>query len=322
MDHWTQKLKRLVDSDSTHGLGHTIEIGSSGNSLCLEPWEKLSKLLSLRPSMENLETPEWTQWIHQIVEDAYKCVEHNDCLEMILSTFGAELGSKAVRALKFIARPMMDCRMLRNIAYREPNFRSVRISVVPPTPKIGIVFQDCKISILDAWARLTCFKPTGEEAAILTPKNQWFRKACSKSYSLHAEMQLYVHHENHPPLTPTLPYIGCSKKTCLLCSGFLYGLPDPIGTRGRHGICYPAWCAPTSESKATKTALAELEKTLVIHARAYIDSRLGRKPNSPVHPAVAQSSLVSSIPDSAERVGNLDLASRAEKAQREIRCIM
>jgi hypothetical protein len=76
-------------------------------------------------------------------------------------------------------------------------------------------------------------------------------------------MQLFMRHEENAALTPTIYYFGCSKKACLLYDDFLQSLPNPIATRGRHGICYPAWGVPPSRSVGAEAALKELEKMLV-----------------------------------------------------------
>ncbi len=95
--------------------------------------------------------------------------------------------------------------------------------------------------------------------------NRYGREAASNrtSYSLHAEMQLFMRYEENATLTPTLYYFGYSKKACLLCDSFLQSLPSPIATRGRHGICYPAWGVPPLRSVGAEAALKELEKMLV-----------------------------------------------------------
>lgn len=73
--------------------------------------------------------------------------------------------------------------------------------------------------------------PTSE----LKYSSRYGREAASNrtSYSLHAEMQLFMRYEENAALTPTLYYFGRSKKACLLCDGFLQSLPSPIATRGR-----------------------------------------------------------------------------------------
>lgn len=79
-----------------------------------------------------------------------------------------------------------------------------------------------------------------------------------------------MHYDERGVLQPTLDYFGCSKKTCLLCETFLRALPSPIATRGRHGICYPAWGVPDSNSGDIEVAIQQLEKSLVAHIRRFL----------------------------------------------------
>ncbi|KAJ5179729.1 hypothetical protein N7492_002939 [Penicillium capsulatum] len=81
-------------------------------------------------------------------------------------------------------------------------------------------------------------------------------------------MQLVMHYEERSAPWPTQNYFGCSKRTCLLCETFLGTLPSPIATRGRHGVCYPAWAVPDSDSSAVKVAIERLKRYLITRIRA------------------------------------------------------
>ena len=204
---------------------------------------------------------------------------------MLRLAFKPEVTSKLWYALRFVARPILDCRMLCSIASHYPQFRDTRVSPIPPRPKTSIDLE-CRIDISEAWARLAGTKPPGSHDKILSVFRGQFKQDLAASYSLHAEIQLFMHYEDsRPRLTPTHSYFGCSKKSCLLCGTFLQVLPSPIATRGRHGICYPAWGIPQARSAEGKTALRLLEKELVSRIKFLLDSP------APVRKAYFQSNV-------------------------------
>jgi hypothetical protein len=128
---------------------------------------------------------------------------------------------------------------------------------------------------------------------VLEPYSNLFRSACSKAYGLHAEMQLVDHFNTGGAQCPTIDYFGCSKKSCFLCESFLQSLPSPVGTRGRHGICYPAWGIPCPTSTESAVALDNLKGILVAKIKSCLRNETGR-----LLAAVPQSTLVPEVPDS------------------------
>lgn len=121
-----------------------------------------------------------------------------------------------------------------------------------------------------------------------------FKTTCAKSFTSHAEMQLVLHCTDGYAPHPTLNYFGCSRKTCLLCEIFLGALPNPIATRGRHGVCYPAWAVPGSRSSTIQVAIESLEKNLIARIQGVVQGSMhgGQKHTAP---NVMQSGMVSSF---------------------------
>lgn len=230
----------------------------------------------------------------QIVKHAYECVASREVRDLLtrMST-ECSAGLKILDALRFVARPILDCRKLWYIARIYPQFRQARILHVPPQSNTNLNLKH-QIDIFEAWARLNSSAPSESEVKKIAEFGEHFRQDCNASYSLHAEMQLFMHHDGNPSLTPSLCYYGCSKKACLLCEGFLQSLPSPIVTRARHGRCYPAWGVPSSRSIDAQSALKSLEKLLVSRIKNVINtSRQGRKTQF-IQP-VRQSTCVSSF---------------------------
>ena len=65
-----------------------------------------------------------------------------------------------------------------------------------------------------------------------------------KPLNIHAEMQVlfFLLDSERNGIQP-FPYLGISKKKCLLCGHFIADLPD-FETRGNHGKIYPQWTLP------------------------------------------------------------------------------
>lgn len=235
---------------------------------------------------------EETQLRERLVQKAYECVESKDVHELLEQTYGPGFGSKLWRTLKFVARPIIDCRILSFIAMQYPQFRKTRILLVPRKPKTSIG-PGYRISITRAWTQLTSDAMPHLTSSRLAQFNAEFKQDCAASYCLHAEMQLIVHYGDNPALNTSIPYFGCSKKSCLLCEVFLRCLPQPISTRGRHGVCYPAWGVPSSNSN-WNNALRSLENMLVTRCKALMESTAQVK-KALFTQAVPQSTLVSSF---------------------------
>ncbi|KAJ5748229.1 uncharacterized protein N7511_009925 [Penicillium nucicola] len=227
-----------------------------------------------------------------VVQQAYMCLDIAQVRLFFSDCFGTQAGLKLWKKLTFIARPLVDCRLLRSIAAREPHLGNCKVSLISSKSSTALEGKDV-VDIFEAWEQLGlgCIpKPVIRK---LHPLSQKFKIACAKTFSLHAEIQLVVHYEDRCAPWPTLDYFGCSKKTCLLCETFLGALPSPIATRGRHGICYPAWAVPVSKSGTMQIAVKVLEQSLLARIEGIL--------NGFIHPRhkslVMQSDIVSDFSD-------------------------
>jgi len=145
-------------------------------------------------------------------------------------------------------------------------------------------------------------------------------------YGLHAEIQLFMHYEDRPDLTSTLSYFGCSKKSCLLCNTFLQALPNPLATRGSHGICYPAWGVPPPRSDGAETALERPKEMLISRIKSLLYNS-GRARKTYFAPPVPQSTFVSDLSDPtlqdwSQREEKVKAAKETEMARRKERLIL
>ena len=260
----------------------------------------------------------------KIVDRAYRCALSADIRQFLHTKPQAKDRRKVWHALKSLARPILDCRTLRDIAIRHPQFQNIHICPVRQRRKTALLdaySDEHEVNITFTWNKLAPGGSSLSEAKVLAGFSDKFKSDCGKSFALHAEMQLFMHYESGAALSPTLDYFGCSKKACLLCESFLQALARPVATRGRHGICYPAWGVPPSTSLGTVTALEELDKMLVSRVKSHladsvrIDKRL-------VVPAVHQSTVASAYSDSEAVQGlhrRAEAAESARKAEQKLR---
>ncbi|KAJ5654960.1 hypothetical protein N7490_001963 [Penicillium lividum] len=227
----------------------------------------------------------------RIVQQAYRCLKLTQMRQLLSHTFGMQIGLRLWNKLNFIARPLVDCRALRLIATREPQFRNCKISLVSSKSKTTLEAKYV-IGIFKAWEGLGLGSAPESVIRSLDSSSQMFKKACEKTFSLHAEMQLVMHYDGENALQPNFNYFGSSKKSCLLCETFLGALPSPIATRGRHGVCYPAWGVPGSDSGTVMVAVKRLERSLVARIRGLLEDLKHPKQKS-LAANVMQSDMVS-----------------------------
>lgn len=273
----------------------------------------------LRESLFDEDT-EIVQFREKVVKQAYECVVSVQVQQLLQMIYEPGIASKLWKCLRFIARPIIDGRMLHTIGCSYPQFRDVQIFAIPPRPKQDIRLE-YQIGISDAWKRLGTKLPPGPGLSKLFALDNKFRADCSVPYGLHAEIQLFMHYEENLEAKPTLLYFGCSKRSCFLCHTFLQALPHPISTRGTHGICYPAWGGPNSNSNAAGSALKGLEDVLVSRINLGFPNFIQDK-KVYFAQAVQQSTLVSDRSlDSLHRDEKVTSAKLAAAAQREERLI-
>ncbi|KAM5360443.1 hypothetical protein ACJA88_014832 [Fusarium oxysporum] len=315
IDHWTDQVRRMLGYASRR---HNWDIQQwSKHQLAINVWTSLTKLLH----QNNIETAQFRQ---EIVQRAHECIISAEVYELLQMTFEAKVGSKIWNALKFLARPIMDCRMLRCIAGKHTQFRDVRIHLVPLKQMVALR-PEYQIDICSAWAQLTPISPQASEMRMIAQFTQQFKRNCASSHAMHAEMQLFMHHGDNVALCPSLNYFGCSKKACLLCEAFLRSLPNPIATRGRHGVCYPAWGAPYPRVAGAEVALKQVENMLVCQIKTHFENLvLGTRKHLAI--PTAQSTIVSdfstlSIQSQLQREQMVESVTEAERARRSERLI-
>jgi hypothetical protein len=319
IDHWVGELRRLLHISPDRRGKKKQQLSPQKDA---KTWTDFKCLLFQGTTgSANLR--------EKIVDRAYRCALSADIRQFLHTKPQAKDGRKIWHALKSLARPILDCQTLRDIAIRHPQFQNIRICPVRQRHKTALrdAYRDeNEVDIRFTWDKLGPGASSFAETKVLAGFSDKFKSDCGKSFALHAEMQLFMHYETGAALSPTLDYFGCSKKACLLCESFLEALARPVAIRGRHGICYPAWGVPSSTSLGTMTALEALDKMLVSRVKSHladsvrIDKRL-------IVPAVHQSTVASAYSDWEavqgiyRRAEATQSARKAEQKLREMRNI-
>ncbi|KAI1370421.1 hypothetical protein F4677DRAFT_364396 [Hypoxylon crocopeplum] len=282
IEYWTRRFNDVLNS-----VMEPPDLDTKfwpGRQQAIHTWEELIELVSTTVFQEEREL---------IVQRAYDCVSFTEVHSLLHAAFEPHIASKLWLSLKYLARTITDCRLLRQMSTRLAEFRNVRIFTVSSMPKTRIR-PEFNIDLADAWSELTSLTPSPSDLAATARFNDWFKRDCAKEYSCHAEIQLFDYLQKDSLSALTVPYFGCSKKSCLLCEDFLHALSQPITTRGRHGICYSAWGVPSSKSVETSEALKDLEMNLVSRIRENF-LKLQSRNKIRVTPHVAQSSIVTGL---------------------------
>lgn len=223
---------------------------------------------------------------------------------------------KVVRMWRVLARPVINLRILSQVALLLPNFRAVTfISLSPP---VSFKLHNRQIpTIKQAWKYLDL--PSSSKGRIpptLVGRNRDFRKKCRSDLVTHCEMQLLTRYEAQASLGPTLAYLGCSKKACYLCESFLALSPFKIRTRGRHGMCHPQWALQPDNTGSIRQRLKGLCEMIKKKIRARLEPRQTHPPD-----AIRQSSAVSDLKSSDLREVTLQRKNRevADEKCQELR---
>jgi hypothetical protein len=261
------------------------EYNSAESRQAAEKWIDVAELLNQRVGEASRE---------MIVHSAYKCVSSNEVFELLQANFNTHQGLRLWRILRLITKPVFNSRLLRRIAHRLSNFQKVKINLLPPVPKTQLK-NEYLVDIITAWSQLCSVSPLTSELQKLYHVNDKFKLDCARTFGSHAEVQLLLHYANNDLLASSIDYFGCSKKSCLLCKALLQDSPQPVSTRGHHGICYPQWAVPFTQSKDIIDSLELLENTIVSRIKMHLN---GQADGTFLH-QVPQSTVVSNVPTSS-----------------------
>ncbi|PGH13730.1 hypothetical protein AJ80_06235 [Polytolypa hystricis UAMH7299] len=101
-------------------------------------------------------------------------------------------------------------------------------------------FRNIKIVLLDSLPprKVKAWRFPKGESPVTSQLELKFRNEVEKNKNVHAEMMLMTYLlGSRRPSSEGFPYLGVSKKTCLLC-GYILREMGRFETRGNHGKCY------------------------------------------------------------------------------------
>ncbi|GFP60343.1 hypothetical protein TASIC1_0017010500 [Trichoderma asperellum] len=168
----------------------------------------------------------------QAVSQFANCVEHLSHNTDFYAELEANLTPKKLRRvveeLAFIRRPMQGADAFVHVAQQCSGFRNIKITLLDSLPPRKV----------EQWHL------SGEEFPAATRLEPKFGNLISKLKHVHAEMMLMAYLSSRIPRTDVFPYLGISKKICLLCGHMLREMGQ-FETRGNHGKCYSQWTLPS-----------------------------------------------------------------------------
>jgi hypothetical protein len=168
----------------------------------------------------------------QTVSQFASCVEylsHNtDFYAKLKANLTPKKLRRVVEELAFIRRPMQGAEAFVHVAQQCSGFRNIKIILLDSLPP----------------RKVRQWHLSEEEFPATTRLEPKFGNFISKLKHVHAEMMLMAYLSSRIPRTDIFPYLGISKKTCLLCGHMLRKMGQ-FETRGNHGKCYSQWTLPS-----------------------------------------------------------------------------
>lgn len=213
------------------------------------------------------------------------------CLKTAFSTNREPLPRWVYTILK-LARYAIASMALLQLASDTPHlFNPMLVEPVVAPPQTGFTITEGELPLTSVLKRLVGGREADYVSRLtriwgVTDSEAHFRKACSLTLPVHAEMQLLNFYDQHPERRPAFRFIGVSKKSCFLCQRFLASHPRSLSVSSCHQKLYLAWRPPpTTKSyiyKQYKSITTELSKTMEAAAKQELEGRMGhRRPVPP-----------------------------------------
>ncbi len=192
---------------------------------------------------------------------------------------------KWINIIYKLGRYCAATRSLIKLAYKQPDLiTAIKLQAVTASPQQSFSLKGSD-ELLPTLKRLSKHK---HEEVKATLGQTWahndpevhFRKACRHKLTLHAEMQLLGFYSQHRDHTPSLLFMGTSKKACYLCYKFISEHPSGISVSACHQKIYPSWMpppCPSSQVKLYKRILNKILQQMEKTATRDLKTRLGER---------------------------------------------
>lgn len=260
----------------------------------------------------------------KLVTTAYRLRMTKRVEEVLQSSAGSTTKMKKLWVdICLLARLRVTFQKFEEIALKLPSFNRITIilllrdsvSVEPPERPLSLkqTFEILKIS-LDS----TTVKSMIGQSWSLNRVEREFSKRQKQKLNIHAEVQMLLFLcTNEPSADVLLPYLGCSKFSCLMCARFLH-FHGRFTTRGCHGRLFRPWTLPEAAGLELRQrdqiigAVIKLQKDLKKELKSMVNKCERQEKTS----AIGGSSILSAHrSEGSER--RSDLERRKKKAEQE-----
>lgn len=170
--------------------------------------------------------------------------------EVLQSSAGSTTkGKKLWVDICLLARLRVTFKKFEEIALKLPSFSKVTIILLPhdsvsvKSPERPLDLKQT-FDILEISLNSTTVQTMIGQKWLLSRVEREFSKRQKQKLNIHAEVQMLLFLCKYEGSTDALlPYLGCSKFSCLMCARFLY-FHGRFTTRGCHGRLFRPWTLP------------------------------------------------------------------------------
>lgn len=211
----------------------------------------------------------------------------------------------------FLSRLRVAFQKFKSASLELPSFS--KVTIVPVAA--DMILQQALMGALnlrEAFNLLNLPTDASTVKTVIGPKwtlakaEQDFAKLQKQTLNIHAEIQMIIFlSKDGQSFSQLLPYFGCSKYSCFMCSHFLKA-HGRIGTRGCHGRLFKPWTVPEA------TALAPGQADRIAKAVIQVQKNIKRELKLGFKKAIPQ--------EKTSVVGGSSIFSdhKAEKTQRQL----
>ncbi len=187
----------------------------------------------------------------RLVQKAFSIRMVNTVKELLQTSIHATSKSRKLWENIFILGKLRAAfEKFKQIAVKLPSFCKVSIHIVPYDTATVQSALPGAITLKQAFGLLNL--PLNESTSKIVVGQKWtlkkveqeFAKRQKQKFNVHAEVQMLLFFSRRgEKFGELLPYFGCSKYSCFLCSHFLQA-HGKIKTRGCHGRLFKPWTVP------------------------------------------------------------------------------
>ncbi|KAF5855625.1 hypothetical protein ETB97_008860 [Aspergillus alliaceus] len=222
-----------------------------------------------------IEQPDLTDEVRRrlLVDECYD-IHSSHKEEDIAGLCLPKLCHKLWLSISFMGRLRTAYKVMIRAAERLSGFESLKICPV----ELWKPYQKKNISLSNCWSLAKAFESLREDFSDFNVKRlfkqsksmliQKFGQEQKRPFQIHAEVQLILHiMQPSYAINSVFKYIGCSKRSCLLCDMFVTKCGN-FGTRGCHGKISSPWTIPEINGLSQKhlhqitMSLKSMEKEL------------------------------------------------------------